>query len=78
MIKKLLISGTSLVNSLLLILMLLLGAQNLSQKHSVRLGLHQSKDFPTGFLVGISVALGSISGGLSTVIFMKSQKNNFE
>ncbi len=75
MIQKILISLVSLSNSLLLILMLLLGSQNLTNKHSVNLGLYRSEPMPTGFLIGMSIALGSISGGLTTILLLQSRKS---
>ncbi len=69
MVRKLMVSSISLLNSLLLALMLFLGSQNLSEKHSINLGSHETKEFPAGFLIGMSIVMGSLSGGLTTILF---------
>ncbi len=77
MIRKLLISSLTLANSSLLILMLLMGSQNLNERHSLNLGITSTESLPSGFLIGISIVLGSLSGGMTTLFIMPSQKNNF-
>ncbi len=77
MINKLLLSGLTLANSSLLILMLLLGSQNLSERHNLNLGITSTEKLPAGFLIGISIVLGSLSGGLSTLFFIPNEKSNF-
>ena len=77
MMRKFLISGLILGNSLMLVLMLLLGSQNLKEKHSLNLGLSTTEALPTGFLIGMSIALGSLSGGLTLLTCIPSDKNNF-
>ena len=68
----------SLSNSALLILMIALGSQNLSDSHKINLGLLTTQEsYPIGFLVGISTVLGSISGGLATIILIPSSTKNF-
>ncbi len=64
-------------NSLLLIFMLLLGSQNLNERHSLNLGTGSTEELPAGFLIGISVVLGSLSGGLATVFLIPKEETNF-
>ena len=48
---------------LLLLLLLCLGAQNGRDRHSIQLGGSRSVPLPSGFLVGMSLVIGVISGG---------------
>ena len=58
--------------SILLILFLCLGSQNLGKKHSLNLLLNKTVPLPIGFLVGTSFTLGLISGGLTSVLMIKN------
>ncbi len=78
MAKKILIAIITLSNSALLVLMLALGSQNLSNSHNLNLGIYTTKEaYPTGFLIGTFTVLGSISGGLTTIFFHQSSKKNY-
>ena len=68
---------TSLANTILLVLMIALGSQNLSSKHSINLGLTTTAEYPSGFLIGISIALGSLSGALTTALIIPSKNNTY-
>ena len=58
--------------SALLLLLLCLGAQNLQQRHQLKIGQAQLVPLPTGFLVGISLVLGVMSGGSAAAVLMQS------
>ena len=60
----------SLVSGGLLLVVLCLGAQNLSDRHSLRLGDAKSAELPTGFLVGMSIVAGVISGGITAALLL--------
>ena len=60
--------------ALLLLLLLCLGAQNLQDRHSIRIADARSAAMPTGFLVGISLILGVISGGSTAAVLMPDQR----
>ena len=76
--KKVLMSLITLSNSALLVLMIALGSQNLSSLHNIDFGIYKSKEaYPSGFLIGISIVLGSISGGLITTLLLPSSTKNF-
>ena len=60
--------------ALLLLLLLCLGAQNLQDRHSIRIAAARSVPLPTGFLVGISLVLGVISGGSTAAVLMPDQR----
>lgn len=59
-----------LAGSLLLFVLLCLGAQNLDDRVSLRLGPGRSAPLPTGFLIGLAVVLGVVSGGSSVALLM--------
>lgn len=46
-----------------LLLILCLGAQNLEDRPSLRLGISRSVPLPSGFLVGLALVAGIVSGG---------------
>ena len=78
MTKKLLLSIITLSNSGLLLLMIALGSQNLSNSHNINFGLYTTKEaYPSGFMIGISTVLGSISGGITTILLLTSSKGDF-
>ena len=77
MLKKAIILTTSIANTILLVIMISLGSQNLSSKHNLNLGFTTTEKYPSGFLIGMSVVLGSLSGGLSTTLILPSRKNNY-
>ena len=60
----------SLGGGVLLLLLLCLGAQNLDQRASLNLGFGRSSPLPTGFLVGVALVLGVISGGTATALLL--------
>ena len=62
----------------LLLLLLCLGAQNLHDRHTLQLGGQRSVPLPTGFLVGIAMVIGVISGGTSTAVLLPDQRDRFD
>ena len=76
MLLKTISLTTSLVNTILLVIMLALGSQNLSTKHNLNFGITTTEKYPSGFLIGMSIALGSLSGGVTTTLLVPSKKNN--
>ena len=65
-----LLTGT-VVGSLLLLLMLCLGSQNLNQRQALNLGVGTSAELPTGFVVGIAVICGVLSGGSTAALLRR-------
>lgn len=64
MVLRLQLLLSSLAGGVLLLAVLCLGAQNLDDRPSLNLGFGQrSAPLPSGFLVGIALVLGVISGG---------------
>jgi len=58
----------SLAGASLLLVALCLGAQNLSERPSLQFGIGRSAPLPSGFLVGIALALGVVSGGSAVAL----------
>ena len=63
----------SLGTGMLLLLLLCLGSQNLTERHRLKLGSFRSAYLPSGFLVGISLVIGVISGGSAAAVLMPPQ-----
>ena len=60
---------------IILFSMLCLGAQNLNNRHSLNLGSLKTVPLPTGFIVGVSVVIGLISGGTTAALLSKGKEN---
>ncbi|MFM7394873.1 MAG: hypothetical protein ACKO22_11055 [Cyanobium sp.] len=58
----------SLAGASLLLVTLCLGAQNLGDRPSLQFGIGRSAPLPSGFLVGIALALGVVSGGSAVAL----------
>jgi len=67
----------SLAGALLLFTLLCLGAQNLDERVSLRLGPARSAPLPTGFLIGLAVVLGVVSGGSSVALLMPTREERW-
>ena len=59
-----------------LLLLLCLGSQNLAERHRLQVGSFQSASLPSGFLVGVSLVIGVISGGSAVAVLMPQPKQN--
>jgi hypothetical protein len=60
----------SLLGGTLLLAALCLGAQNLEQRTRLNLGFGQTAPLPSGFLVGVALAVGVISGGSTAALLL--------
>jgi hypothetical protein len=60
----------SLIGGGLLLLAVCLGAQNLEDRPVLNLGMARSAPLPSGFLVGLALAVGVISGGCSAALLL--------
>ena len=70
MLLRLRLLLASLAGSTLLLLLLCLGAQNLEQRPSLNLGFGRSAPLPSGFLVGVALVLGVLSGGCGAALLL--------
>lgn len=59
----------------LLLLVLCLGAQNLSERRMLNLGIGKTAPLPTGFIVGMSTVLGVLAGGSMAAILLPQQRD---
>ncbi|MEB3331979.1 MAG: hypothetical protein VKI83_05760 [Synechococcaceae cyanobacterium] len=60
----------SLLGGGLLLVALCLGAQNLEQRPALNLGVGRSAPLPSGFLVGMALVIGVISGGSAVALLL--------
>ena len=60
--------------SVALLVVLCLGAQNLSERYKLKLGVGTTAPLPAGFIVGVSTVLGVISGGSLAVVLMPNSQ----
>lgn len=70
MLLRLRLLLASLGGGVLLLLLLCLGAQNLDQRSSLSLGVGRTAKLPTGFLVGVALVIGVISGGTAAALLL--------
>jgi hypothetical protein len=68
MLLRLRLLLASLGGGLLLLLILCLGAQNLEDRPRLWLGTGSTAPLPSGFLVGIALVVGVVSGGCSVAL----------
>jgi len=71
MLLKLKLFSFNITSSILLILFLCLGSQNLERRHSLNLLVNETVELPNGFIVGIAFAIGFASGGFTSILMMK-------
>ena len=67
--------GINLGIALALLLMLCLGAQNLNTRLELKLGRAKTAPLPSGFLIGVSIVLGVISGGSTATVILPSRRS---
>ena len=60
--------------ALLLIFMLFLGSQNLSDRQSLRFASFRSMPLPSGVLIGLSLAVGVFCGGTAVALVHPDQR----
>ena len=66
----------NIASSILLILFLCLGSQNLEKRYSLDLLVNETVELPVGFLVGISFTLGVLSGGITSTLMINKDIEN--
>jgi hypothetical protein len=60
----------SLLGATLVVLAVCLGAQNLSDRPSLRLGMARTAPLPSGFVLGLALAAGVFSGGSAVAVLL--------
>ena len=68
MLLRLRLLISSAVGASMLLLVLCLGGQNLYDRPSLQLGFGRTAPLPSGFLVGVALALGVLSGGSAVAL----------
>ena len=68
MLLRLRLTLGTLVGGLLLLLLLCLGAQNLDKRPQLNLIVGRSAPLPVGFVVGLALVIGVISGGCAAAL----------
>ena len=70
MLLKLKILAKTFASASLLLLVLCLGSQNLKDKKSIQVGTTKTEKLPAGFVVGVSLIFGVISGGSAAALLI--------
>lgn len=70
MLLRLRLLISSLIGGGLLLLAVCLGAQNLNERRSLNLGVGRSTELPSGFVVGVALAIGIACGGSATALLL--------
>lgn len=73
MVLRLRLLFGSLIGGGLLLLAVCLGAQNLEDRPTLNLGVGRSAPLPSGFLVGLALAAGVLSGGGSAALLLPGE-----
>ena len=70
MFFKLQLLTLNITTTILLILFLCLGSQNLSKKYKLDFLINKTVALPIGFIIGTSFTLGLVSGGLTSILMI--------
>ncbi len=70
MLQRLRLVVGSLTGGLLLLVALGLGAQNLDDRRQLQLGVGRTVALPTGFVVGVALAVGVACGGTAAALLL--------
>jgi hypothetical protein len=65
----------SVVGTFVLLLMLCLGSQNLTERRVVNLGVGRTVPLPQGFVVGMAILCGAFSGSASVALLGPNQED---
>ena len=75
MFFKLQLFTLNIATAILLICFLCLGSQNLGKRYSLDFLVSKTVDLPIGFIIGSSFDLGSIAGGLTSILMINDIKD---
>ncbi|MEY4352093.1 MAG: hypothetical protein RLZZ609_334 [Cyanobacteriota bacterium] len=79
MLLRLRLALGSVMGAVVVALAVCLGAQNLSDRPSLQLGMARTAPLPSGFLMGLALAAGLLSGGsAAAVAFGRSEDDGAE
>ena len=74
MITRLKVLTVTLSSGAMLLFTLCLGSQNLNDRHEINLGITKTAPLPSGFIVGLSLVTGVVSGGMITALLIPRKK----
>ena len=75
MLLKLRLLSITLTSGCLLLLVLCIGSQNHINRYKLNLGIASLPPFQNGFLIGLSITLGVVSGGISKTLMIAEKSN---
>ncbi|MFN9071209.1 MAG: hypothetical protein ACK6BM_07820 [Cyanobacteriota bacterium] len=79
MLLRLRLALGSVMGAVVVALAVCLGAQNLSDRPTLQLGVARTAPLPSGFLMGLALAAGLLSGGsAAAVAFGRSEDDGAE
>ncbi|MFN9570589.1 MAG: hypothetical protein ACK59G_11740 [Cyanobacteriota bacterium] len=79
MLLRLRLALGSMMGAVVVALAVCLGAQNLSDRPTLQLGVARTAPLPSGFLMGLALAAGLLSGGsAAAVAFGRSEDDGAE
>ena len=76
MIKRLKILAFTITSGTVLIFTLCLGSQNLNSRHSINLLTTKTAPLPSGFIIGVTMVIGVLTGGSLTALLIPANKVN--
>lgn len=76
MLLRLRLALGSVVGAVVVALAVCLGAQNLSDRPSLQLGVTRTAPLPSGFLLGLALATGLLSGGSAAALALGGSKED--
>ena len=76
MFFKLQLFTYNIITTLLLVIFLCLGSQNLTKRYSLDLLISKTVELPIGFLIGSSFSIGFLSGGITSILTIKEKTLN--
>tara|TARA_Y100001968_G_scaffold318732_1_gene349332 strand:- start:382 stop:609 length:228 start_codon:yes stop_codon:yes gene_type:complete len=75
MILKIKILSATFLSAFVLLITLCLGSQNLRDRYSINIGITEVAPLPVGFISGIALISGIISGGSIAALSVKKNKD---
>ena len=76
MFFKLKLFTLNISTSILLIFFLCLGSQNLGKRYSLDFLINKTVPIPIGFMIGTSFTFGVLTGGLTSLLMIKTEDND--
>ena len=78
MFFRLQLLSINIISTLLLVLFLCLGSQNLEKRYKLNFLINESVQLPVGFLIGASFSLGFLTGGITAISLTTNKRLNID